>query len=181
MSEKYKARNPDGLYFATLTVIDWVDLFIRPAYKHILIEPLQYCQKNKGLRIFAYVIMSSHLHLIVKSGEEASLSEIIRDFKRYTNGKLIEAINNSTESRKIWLLNKFEFAAKRIKRNNHYKIWKDGYHPIELDNNNIIVQKLEYIHNNPVEQEIVIDAVDYKYSSAKNYSGEKGELEIEFL
>jgi len=181
MSEKHKARNPDGLYFVTLTVIDWVDLFIRPTYKHILIESLQHCQKNKGLRIFAYVIMSSHLHLIIKSYEGANLSEIIRDFKRFTNKKLIEAVNDPKESRKVWLLNKFEFAAKQIKRNKHYKIWKDGYHPIELDNNKMIEQKLNYIHNNPVEQEIVIDEVNYKYSSARNYSGEKGELEVKIL
>ncbi len=97
MSEKYKAKNPDGLYFITLTVIDWVDLFIRLSYKHILIESLQFCQKNKDLRIFAYVIMSSYLHF------------------------------------------------KQIKRNNHYKIWTDGYPPIELDNENII--RLIYVIN----------------------------------
>ncbi|WMN11137.1 hypothetical protein QYS49_37330 [Marivirga salinae] len=68
---------------------------------------------------------------------------------------------------------------KRIKSN---KMWQDGNRPIELDNNFILQQKLDYIHNNPVEAEIVEEAVDYKYSSAKEYAGlKRGLLEIELL
>ena len=106
MSEKYRVRNPDGIYFITLTTVDWVDIFIRPVYKHILINSLKYCQLNKELIIYAYVIMTSHLHMIVKA-EQGNLSDIIRDFKRFTNLKLIDEINLHRESRKVWLLKKF--------------------------------------------------------------------------
>ena len=107
MSEKYKVRNPEGIYFITLTVIDWVDLFSRPVYKHILIDSLKYCQKHKELAIYAYVIMPNHLHLIVSSGEGFLLANTIRDFKKYTSKKLIEAIKENPESRRVWLLKKF--------------------------------------------------------------------------
>ena len=69
MSEKYEARNPEGINFITITVADWVDLFTRPIYKHIVIDSLSYCQKHKDLLIYACVIMTSYLHLIVKAEE----------------------------------------------------------------------------------------------------------------
>ena len=181
MSEKYKARNPENLYFVTLTIVDWIDLFIRPEYKHIITDSLGFCQLNKGLQIFAYVLMTSHLHLIVRTKENISLSDIIRDFKSHTSKKLIEAIKDQPESRRDWLLDKFNTAAVKIKRNSKYKVWQDGFHPIELYDNAIIEQKLSCIHNNPVEEEIVINPEDYKYSSALNYAGEIGVLKIESL
>jgi hypothetical protein len=69
----------------------------------------------------------------------------------------------------------------RIKRGVNYSVWQDNFHPIELVNNEMIGQRLEYIHNNPVEEEIVIEAVDYKYSSAVDYAGGVGALAIEQL
>jgi putative transposase len=142
MSKKYKAKNLESLYFITLTIVDWIDLFIHPEYKHIIIDSLSFCQTYKGLQIFAYVLMTSHLHLIVKTKDGINLSDIIRDFKSHTSKKLIEVIKEQPESRKEWLLDKFNTAAAKIKRNSKYKIWQDGYHPIELSDNKIIEQKL---------------------------------------
>ena len=178
MSENYKSRNPEGLFFITLTIINWVDIFTRPRYKHIIIDSLNYCQNEKGLRIHAYVLMSNHLHLIASTVDSSLLSEIVRDFKRYTSRRIIESIKNFPESRKFWLLKNFEQAAQEIKRNSLFKVWKDGFHPIELTNNAMIEQRLDYIHNNPVVQEIVIRAEDYKYSSASNYANLPGILSI---
>ena len=178
MSHKYKVRNPRGIYFITITIIDWVDLLIRAVYKHIIIESLEYCQKNKGLIIYAYVIMSSHLHLIVSSDEDFKLEDTMRDFKKYTSKRFIEAINENAESRREWLLKKFAYASNRIKRGGKYKVWMDGFHPIELSDRVILEQKLNYIHENPVIEEIVINEEDYKYSSANSYAGGIGQLEI---
>jgi len=178
MSEKDKVKNPEGIYFITITVIDWVDLFTRPVYKHILIDSLEYCIKNKGLTVYAYVIMSNHMHLIVSTNENYALEATIRDFKKFTSKKLIEAIEENPESRREWLLKKFAFASDRIKRGSKYKVWKDGFHPVELSNREILEQKLNYIHENPVNEEIVINAEDYKYSSATNYTGGTGQLDI---
>jgi hypothetical protein len=72
------------------------------------------------------------------------------------------------------LLNKFSYAADRTKRGVNYKVWKDGFHPVELINNEMLEQRLNYIHNNPVEDEIVFHPEDYKYSSACIYAGKIG-------
>ena len=180
MSEKYKVKNPDGIYFITFTVIDWVDLFTRPIYKHILVDSLIHCQDKKGLIIYAYVFMSNHLHLIVKA-QNGNLQDIVRDYKRFTNLELIKAIRENTESRKVWLLRKFEYEAKQINRNNKYKIWQDGFHPVELDNNKKKEQRLNYIHNNSVVEELVEKPEDYIYSSARNYCWGSGVIDIERL
>ncbi|MBN2349519.1 MAG: transposase [Bacteroidales bacterium] len=181
MSHRYKVKNPQGIYFVTITVVDWVDLFIRPVYKHVLIDSLKFCMENKGLVVYAYVIMTSHIHLIVCSNEKNSLENIIRDFKKLTSKKLIEAINENNESRKQWLLKKFEFAANRIKRGEKFRIWKDGFHPIEMFDREILEQKLNYIHENPVINEIVEREEDYKYSSAISYAGGIGQLEVTII
>ena len=181
MSEKYKVANIRSVHFVTITIIDWVDLLTRPTYKHIIMDSLKYCQQNKGLKIYAYVIMTSHLHFIVSSKEGFTIPETIRDFKKFTSKKLIEAIKGYPESRREWLLNKFSYAAGRIKRGTNYKVWQDGFHPVELDTNQLLEEKLEYIHRNPVEEEIVHKPEDYIYSSALDYMGEKRILKIELI
>lgn len=178
MSERYKVRNPEGIYFVTLTITDWIDLFIRPVYKQIIVDSLIYCQKNKGLVIHAYVLMSNHFHAILSINGEILLQEIIRDFKKHTSKLFIRAIKDHPESRREWLLNRFERTAGMIKRGVNYKVWQDGFHPVELTNNKMIEQRLEYIHNNPVKEEIVINPEYYNYSSAADYSGRKGMLDI---
>jgi putative transposase len=181
MSEKYKATNPDGVYFLTLTVTDWIDLFTRPVYKQIIIESLKYCMCNKGLDLYAYVIMPSHLHLIAATNKGFKLPEIIRDFKKYTSKKLVQCIKDNPESRKEWMLERFSLAADRINRGVNYKLWQDGFHPVELATNKMIDQRLEYLHNNPVEEEIVENPEDFLYSSAGNYCGRKGMIDVKII
>ncbi|MDN5200377.1 transposase [Fulvivirgaceae bacterium BMA10] len=181
MSKKYKARNPDGIYFITSTVIGWVDVFIRKEYFDIIIQSLKHCQENKGLTIYAYVIMTSHLHLIVSADGDYSLSDIMRDFKKYTSKALVKSIQEINESRKVWMLKKFEYEVKRTGRGEYFKLWQDGYHPIELITPKRMQNCLDYIHNNPIESGFVDEPEDYTYSSAKNYSGNKALLDIVFL
>ncbi len=180
MSERYKFRNPEGIYFTTSTVIDWIDLFTRKELKHIIIDSLKYCQKNKGLIVHAYCIMPSHIHLII-STSGASLESIIRDFKKFTSREIIKAIKEINESRKDWLLKAMKKKGEPLKRIQNYKVWKDGNHPIELFSNHLIDQKLEYLHQNPVEAEIVTEPEHYLYSSCRDYAGGKGLLEVDFL
>ncbi|TPV35723.1 transposase [Paucihalobacter ruber] len=168
MSEKYKVIDSSIPTFITITVVDWVDLFIRPVYCNILDESLNYCIKEKGLVVHAYVYMTSHIHLIVTStGDE--LQNIIRDFKKYTSKRLVKAIHERPESRRVWLLKKFSFEAHRSGRATNYKLWKDGFHPVILDNFLKIEQRINYIHYNPVEAEIVFHERDYINSSYRHY------------
>ena len=179
MSTKYKIRNPEGIYYITFATVQWIDLFTRPVYKYILTDSLNFCVKNKGLIIYSYVIMTNHVHLVVKAREGYNLSGILRDYKKYTSVMLIKEIeSNSKESRKNWMLWIFKSAGKKNPNNQNYQLWQQDNHPVELSNNNMIDQKIDYIHNNPVEYEYVDNAEDFKYSSAKDYSGEIGVVEI---
>ena len=168
------------VYFVTMTVVDWVDVFTRPIYKHCVLESLVYCQKHKGLDIYSWVLMSNHLHMLVGlSGEDGSLSDVLRDFKKFTSKKLVELIeNNSQESRKDWMLDRFYFAGKNDKKIKNHKFWQDGSYVEDVYSFDFFKQKLEYIHNNPVVLEIVEKPEDYFYSSARNYAGRVGVLDV---
>ncbi len=181
--DSYKIDDQNALYFLTFTVIDWVDVFTKPDYKLVLVDSMNYCVKEKGLTIFAWVIMSNHMHVIWEAREGYNLSGILRDFKKFTAKKIISMIEDNNESRKVWLLKKFEFAGKRLRRISKYKFWKDDNHAIYLDplNPEMIDQKLDYIHDNPVKAMLVEEPHHYIFSSAKDYCGEKGMVEIELL
>ncbi len=181
MSEKYKFHNPDGIYFITPTITDWIDLFTKQRYCDIVIDALKYCQKEKGLMIHAWCIMSSHLHLIVSANGKEEISAIINDFKTFTSKAIIQEIKNTDESRKKWMLRLFEEAGSKLKRISHYKVWRDGNHPVELDTNRMLDQRLAYLHENPVKQGVVYHAEDYCNSSAIDYSGGRGLIEVDLI
>lgn len=115
-SEQYFVRNENETYFITSTIVDWVDIFTRPVYKQIIVDSLKYCQANKGLDIYALVLISNYLHAIVEAREGYKLSDILRDFKKFTSKRIIEAIKQEPESRRDWLLYRFEFAGKFSRR-----------------------------------------------------------------
>ncbi len=170
MSEKYKISDQSKAYFLTLTIVGWLDLFTRKDYKFLIIDSLKYCQKEKGLEIFGYCLMSSHLHMIARAGEDETLSDIIRAFKKFTSISLIRAIIDGPESRKEWMLDYFMKEAK-ARKNTYYKVWQEGNHPVEISSNKFFDEKLDYIHNNPVSEMIVEKPEDYYFSSARNYAG----------
>lgn len=181
MSEQYKFHDNEGVYFTTSTVVDWIDIFTRLDYKMVIIDSLKYNQQQKGLVIHSWCLMTNHLHMIVSTKEGFSLSAIMRDFKKFTSKEIMKTIVDIQESRKDWMLKRFEYAAKYSKRIKNYKFWQDGSHPIELNTNELIEQKLDYIHNNPVVTEIVEKSEEYLYSSARDYIGIKGLLDIELI
>jgi len=181
MSDKYTIRNEVGLHFVTFTVVDWIDIFTRKEFKLLIIDSLKYCQLNKGLEIFAYCLMSNHLHLIIRAKEGFTLSPIIRDFKKYTSIEIIRMLDEINESRKEWMLNRFSFRAAGDSKIKHYQVWQKGYHAIELMSNKFMQQKLDYIHENPVRALIVSEPDHYWFSSARNYAGLEAFLDVEFL
>ena len=99
MPTGYQIKEQNALHYITLQVVYWIDIFTRKTYRDIVIESLRYCQKEKGLEVYVYVIMSNHVHLGLKS-EAHNLSDVLRDFKKYTSKKIVCAIEESTESRK---------------------------------------------------------------------------------
>ena len=173
--------SPDYVYFITLTIVDWLDIFTRPAYKHIIIDSLNYCIANKGLKVYCWCLMSNHMHMIASTTEGNNLSDILRDFKKFTSKDLIRSIKETPESRRDWLLNLFWYAGKNDKTIKYYKVWQEGNDVKEIHSTNFLDQKMEYIHNNPLRAELVANPEDYLYSSAKDYSGLKGLVNIEFV
>jgi REP element-mobilizing transposase RayT len=178
----HKIINQNALHYLTFTVVGWVDVFSRDEYRKIIIDSLIYCQKEKGLMINAYVIMSNHVHLICYTKEPFQLSDFMRDFKKFTSKSILESIqSNTSESRKEWMLRLFSFYAKYNKNNKTYQFWQQDSHPIELQSPKWINQKLAYLHLNPVRNGLVDNAEDYLYSSARTYLGKPGFIEIEKL
>ncbi|MEX0968234.1 MAG: transposase [Bacteroidia bacterium] len=166
MSRKYKFYNSEGLYFVSFATVYWLDVFVREEYCEILVQSLKYCQKEKGMEIFDWCIMPSHVHLIF-SATDHNPSDLMRDFKKYTSIELQKAIGtNPAESRKEWLLWMMKRAGSKSSNVKNYQFWQQHNKPIELWSNAVIDQKVEYIHNNPVEAGFVSEPQHWKYSSA---------------
>ena len=147
----------------------------------LLLIAFDFCRKNKGLELYAYVIMTNHIHLIARAKEPYLLSNIVRDFKKFTANQLLPLLQRPEESRSDWMMKRFEFAAREHSRNSTYQLWTHENHAIELFTPAVTKQKLDYIHNNPVRAGIVDKPEDYVYSSARNYAGLRSVLEIDFM
>lgn len=180
MSRAYKFHKPDGLYFITFATVKWVDAFTRREYKDIVVESLRYCQKEKGLLLSAWVIMSNHVHLIASAAEGAKLQDIIRDLKKFTSKQVLKAIEEHPgESRKEWMLTMFRQAGAANSNNKTYQFWQQHNQPIELATNLMIMRYLNYLHDNPVRAGYVEHAEEYVYCSAPAYAGKPGLLKLE--
>ena len=180
-ADNYFIKDQNAIYFLTFTVVDWVDVFTRTGYRMVVTDSLNYCIENKGLDVFAWCLMSNHLHLVCRATDEKRISDIIRDFKKFTAKAILEKIQKEPESRRDWMLYRFEFAGKFDNRISKYRFWQDTNHAIQLDNNEMIDQKINYTHDNPVRSMIVGRQEDYLYSSARDYAGEKGLVNVQIV
>ena len=182
MSHRYKIKDQEGLYFLTLTVVGWIDIFSRKKFRDIIIESLKFCKANKGLRIYGYVIMTNHIHLIVSAEGKDSLSDVIGDFKSFTATTILKDLPNSSESRWEWLMYLFGYFAIKNNRKGKHQFWQSSNHPIELYSIKVIREKLNYIHDNPVRAGWVYFQQHYIYSSASNYFEDgNGILDVDIL
>jgi putative transposase len=181
MSSKYKFRDQEAFYFVSFATVDWIDLFTRDEYRLIITASLSYCQQHKGLILCAWCIMPNHVHLIIGT-QGVPIQDIMRDLKSYTSRALRKEIsNNPTESRRSWLLAAFTCKGLNNKSNNDWQLWQKGSHPVQLCDNTMIDQRLAYLHNNPVKGGWISRPEDYVWSSARDYSGVRGILDIYFI
>ncbi len=182
MSRKYKFRNSEGLYFVSFATINWIDVFVRDEYSQILVESLCYCRENLGLEIYCWCIMPSHVHLIIRAKEQ-NPEKVLGRFKEHTSKAVQKAISeNAGESRKEWLEWMFARAAQKSSNVKNGQFWQHNNKPIELWTPEVITQKINYIHNNPVVSGFVEESWHWRYSSAIDYADGKGllELDVEF-
>lgn len=124
MNRKYKFNNPTAAYFVSFATVFWIDIFTRQAYFSILEASIEYCRKEKGMEVFAYCFMPSHVRMLFRS-DNGNPSGILRDFKGFTARKIIQAIEeNPQESRKEWLLNMMEKAGHRKSNVKKRQFWQ---------------------------------------------------------
>ena len=158
-------------------------MFLPEDYSDIVIESLKYCQEKKGLVIYAWCIMSNHLHLVI-SAKENNVSDVPGDFKKITSKQFMKCIvEHPGESRKEWMVEVFKKAGEANSRIAYHQFWQQDNPPKIIYTPNFGALKLEYIHNNPLEAGIVEKAEEYIYSSVRNYYYGKqcGLLKIEFM
>ena len=177
MPTGYLIIEQDKPHFVTLQIVNWIDLFTRESYRRIVTDNLEYCIANKGLEVYGWVLMSNHLHMILRSNQN-NLSGTLRDFKSYSSKKILEELQNGNESR-TGIITQFKNAAGKNKRNSEFQVWTHENHAEILYTNQFIEQKLEYIHQNPVRNGIVTNPEYFRYSSAIDYAGGKGLITIE--
>lgn len=110
-----------------------------------------------------------------------NLSNVVRDFKLHTSFEIVKNILSDPEIRREWILNLFSEAASKHKRNENYQVWTHENYAAEIFSPAFTLQRINYIHQNPVRASIVLKAEDYVYSNASDYAGSKGIINIELL
>ncbi len=172
---RIKRQLPDAVYFSTLTVIEWIDIFTKPVYTDILINSLKYCQQNKGLNLYGYVFMSNHIHLIFSTDNGHSADNFLRDFKKWTTRLINKELDNEPRRYIRNLLKTSVFK----KRKNNIQIWQPNNFSEIVQSRYFFKQKLEYIHMNPIKRGYVSKPEDWVYSSARNWvCGDHSVIEV---
>jgi putative transposase len=158
--------NPDYLYFVTTNAVKLTHLFKRDVIKRILIDSLHYLRTNGRMKLFAFVIMPNHNHLIGKFSDVYSLSDAMRDFKKFTARQIHGQFQAEGNTKVIALLKKEGIAAKQ-----EYKVWEDGYDARDIFSTKFLQQKMDYIHHNPCQPQwkLVEKPEDYLWSTAGFY------------
>ncbi len=175
MRSRYKIIELKSPHFITCTIVGWLPVFTRAKYLDIITASLTFCRQQKGFLLHAYVILDNHLHLMVSSD---NLSQVIRDFKRHTAREILAL---ARQEDKQWLLKQFEFFKSVHKGKSQHQVWQEGFHPQAIITEDMLRQKVDYIHNNPVKLGLVDRPEDWRYSSARNYFGQDGVLEIDLV
>ncbi len=181
MSDKYKIFKGDDAYFVTFTIVDWIKVLAEGSYKHLILNAIKFYQKNRGLVVYGYCIMPNHMHMIVQATGDNTISEILRDLKKFTSRAITKKLEDEKQEGYIEILNRFRAAGEPLKRIKNYKVWQDGNRAELLYSNKFFMQKLHYIHNNPVKAGLCTNPWDYPFSSATNYSETESLLDVELL
>lgn len=169
---RYKIFEQNTPHFLTCTVINWAPIFTRPETVQIILEAFNYRQQHRDFKLYGYVILENHLHCIAQC---ADLSKEMQSFKSYTAKLLIQYFEERQVTR---ILQQFAFYKKAHKVDREYQVWEEGSHPQFIYNEEMLLQKLTYIHENPVKRGYVDDPVHWRNSSARNYAGMTGLIPV---
>jgi putative transposase len=162
---RYKIFETTHPYFLTCTTVGWTPIFTRPETVQIIFDSWRYLQQNRGLDIFGYIILENHLHFIASAPD---IGDQITRFKSYT---ALEIIKYLTARNVNVLLQQLQYLRAKHKTDRDHQVWQEGSHPQMIQDDAMMWQKLEYMHNNPVERGYVEEPMHWRYSSARNYAG----------
>jgi REP element-mobilizing transposase RayT len=168
---RYKIIDPQQPHFVTLTVLHWIPVFTRPQTVEILLDSLHFLAKD-GLKIHAWVVLENHCHFVLKSN---ALDQDIARLKSWTAKQLIQYL---AEKNVRQILDQLAFYKKAHKHDRAYQFWQEGVHPELIQGEEMMRQKIDYIHQNPVKRGYVDNAEHWRYSSARDYLGQQGLLEV---
>ena len=161
---RYSFTDVTQLYFMTCTVLNWLPVFTRPETVEILLDSLTYLS-NESMNIYGYVILENHLHQVARS------DDVQRDMARFKARTAKRVIGYLEENKICTLLEQLAFFKKAHKDDRVYQLWQEGVHPELIQGEDMLRQKLEYIHNNPVKRGYVDEPRHWRYSSARVYAG----------
>ena len=162
---RYKILNENYPYFHTITVAGWQPVFTRQESVQILFDSFTWLQKNTDFKLHAYVVLENHLHFIASSEQH---SKRIQQFKSFTARQILDLLKQRNATT---LLKYFAYYKRKHKTESQYQFWQEGSHPKEMSETTLFMQRLAYIHNNPVKRGYVDLPEHWRYSSARAYIG----------
>ena len=163
MRSRYHAHQSERAYFVTSTVVQWLPVFTTAPRCDILVAAFEYCRAHKDLRISAWVILDNHFHAIVSAPD---VTRVMADFKRHTARRIIEQLK--TEGCE-WLLHQLEYFRAKHKTESTHQFWQEGFHPQAIMSDEMMAQKRDYLHQNPVKRGLVAAPEHWRYSSAHQW------------
>jgi putative transposase len=169
---RYRIFETEYPYFMTCTIVGWLPVFAPPEAVTIVLDSWRYLQREREFKLFGYVLLENHLHLIASAPD---LSAVMQSFKSYSARQIIELAERHAAS---VLLRQLRAHKLRHKTESQYQVWQEGSQPKQIQDEEMMWQKLEYMHNNPVNRGYVDDPLHWRYSSARNYAGQPGLIDV---
>ncbi len=161
---KYKPiPGHEGPYFTTWAIVEWQPVFSKHHYFDIVVHSFDHCREHKGLRLYAFVIMPTHVHTIASAPPGGDIAGLMRDMKAFTAREVIQRLG---ADRRAGMLGLFR---RHAPPDQEHGVWQPGYQPKALVGEKMALQKLRYVHENPLRAGYVDEPEAWVYSSARNY------------
>jgi putative transposase len=170
---RYTITDPALPHFLTCTVVEWLPLFTRPALVDIVLDTWRFQQAHQGLRLYGYVVLENHLHFLAQAPD---LAKCVAGFKSFTARSIIAHLEGANAQS---TLQRLRFAKRAHKLDRVYQVWQEGTHAEVVFSEAVMRQKLDYIHHNPVRRGYVDEGPQWRYSSARDYEGQHGLIEVQ--
>jgi putative transposase len=183
MNQDNKNLERQDCSYLTFNTVDWVDVFIRPTYKQVITDTLNYFVEKKGFTVYAWCLMTNHLHLLAKAKDGSGLAMIEKEFKKITTNQIMEAFDLEPELRRNWIMQRFENFSQSLKKIEKFQLWQSCSNPTYIDFKQVykLQERVLHIHENPVRDRVVTNPEDYLYSSAGDYAGKKGMVRVSVI